>query len=886
MRLLYTEIQACHFSKFNRLLVTISICCFSILSPAQNISEKIPKVSLLFKEKMTKVDPMHLSSFVVLVKNRNAFLEYLIKQKINARIIREYQPANIFIIETKWDDVNKNFLVSDLVTFIDETRTAKDEFRIKGFDLSTNKVNVVHNNIPQLNGDGIVVSVKENKMDTTDIDLKGRFQSTTLSSSVVNSHATIMATMIAGGGNSYYEGKGVAWGATITSSDYSILLPDADAAYQQYKISVQNHSYGTGIENFYGADALAYDISTINNPSLLHVFSAGNSGNLTSTTGPYTGINNYANITGSFKMAKNIITVGATDSFGNVASLSSRGPAYDGRVKPELVAFGVDGSSGAAALVSGTTLLLQHQYKLLNNSLLPNALIKAILLNSADDVGNKEVDFANGYGSLNAINAVRTLQNGRVLNGSVANAGTQTFNVTVPAGIKKVKLTLVWNDPPAIANASKALINDLDLELMNTSTGEIWKPWVLNSFPNIDSLQKLAVRKRDSLNNAEQITLEDPLPGNYRFIVKGFNVTTPLQPFYIAYQFDSTGVFEWNFPTASDFVFPASSNTLRWNSTFSTATGKLEYSIDNGINWQIIDDQVNLNNKYYKWITPAITATTLLKMTIGTSQFISNLFPISPRLLTGVGFNCPDSFLFYWQKIPGINNYRVYSLGNRYLEPVLTTNDTFAIFKKSAFPSLYYTVAPVIGNKEGVKSYTINYTLQGVECYIRSFLAALINNKAELSLLLGTQFNLTAVVLEKFNGTGFQSIQRLTNLSSLTILFADSNLTRGLNIYRIRLEIAGGGVVYSLPETIYYFPDSNYILYPNPAPQNIEINVAVKNVDIAIMEVYNALGIKVYEKLLDDRVNKIPPGKLSKGVYFIRIINNGALEDLLKLIVY
>ncbi len=59
----------------------------------------------------------------------------------------------------------------------------------------------------------------------------------------------------------------------------------------------------------------------------------------------------------------------------------------------------------------------------------------------------------------------------------------------------------------------------------------------------------------------------------------------------------------------------------------------------------------------------------------------------------------------------------------------------------------------------------------------------------------------------------------------------------------------------------------------------------MKNVDLAIMEVYNSIGIKIFEKLLDDKVNKIPTGKLSKGVYFIRILNNGIIEDLLKLVV-
>ncbi len=758
--------------------------------------------------------------------------------------------------------------------------------QINGFDLSTNKINVVHNKQPLLKGDSMVVSVKENKMDTTDIDLKGRFQSTPLSSSVINSHATIMATMIAGGGNSYYEGKGVAWGATITSSDFKILLPDPDAAYQQYKISVQNHSYGTGIENFYGADAAAYDVSTINNPFLLHVFSAGNSGNLTSTNGAYAGVKNYANITGSFKMAKNIITAGATDSFSLVSSLSSKGPAYDGRVKPELVAFGVDGSSGAAALVSGTALLLQQQYKQINNVLPANALIKSILINSADDVGNKEVDFSNGYGSLNAASALKTLENGRILSGSIINAGTQSFTVAIPAGIKKVKATLVWNDPPAIANTIKALVNDLDLELTYTSSGEIWKPWVLNSFPHVDSLQKLAVRKKDSLNNIEQITLEDPLAGSYKFTVKGFSVSTSSQSFYISYQFDSADVFEWDFPTATDYVFPAASNTLRWNSSFTSGVGKLEFSTNDGVTWQTIDNQVSLTPKYYKWIAPAVTTTALLKMTIGTTPFVSNLFPVSAPLQTAIGFNCPDSFLFYWRKIPGINNYRIYSLGSRYLEPILTTTDSFAIFKKNTNPSLYYSVAPIIGNKEGVKSYTINYKLQGVECYIRSFLATLINNTAQLNLSLGTQYNISSITLEKFNGIRFQPIQRLSNNINLALIFLDSNLTKGLNIYRIKIELAGGGVVYSLSETVYHFTENNYIIYPNPADQSREINVAVKNIDMAIMEIYNSMGIKVFEKLLDDRVNKIPPNKLSKGVYYIRVSNNGNIEDLLKLVVF
>ena len=57
--------------------------------------------------------------------------------------------------------------------------------------------------------------------------------------------------------------------------------------------------------------------------------------------------------------AKNIICVGAVDSTGTIASFSSRGPSYDGRVKPELVAMGratgIQYGNGGLARGSGTS---------------------------------------------------------------------------------------------------------------------------------------------------------------------------------------------------------------------------------------------------------------------------------------------------------------------------------------------------------------------------------------------------------------------------------------------------------------------------------------------------------------------------------------------------
>jgi hypothetical protein len=772
------------------------------------------------------------------------------------------------------------------IIFIEKgNRIPKEEIQVGNLDLSVNKINLAHRNFPLVNGDGITVSVKENKPDTTDIDFKGRFLSTNLSSNTVSSHASIMSTMIAGGANSWHLGKGAAWGSTISSSSFAVLLPDANSAYQQYNISVQNHSYGVGVESYYGADAAAYDASAITNGSLLHIFSSGNSGTSSASTGIYTGINGFANLTGSFKMAKNILTVGATDSFSIVAALSSKGPAHDGRVKPELVAFGEDGSSGAAALVSGTSLLLQHLYKQVNGSLPPNSLIKAILINSADDVGNAEIDYKNGFGSLNANNALKTLQANRFFAGSVSNSSSQSFTISVQAGVKKLKATLIWNDPPAAPNATKALINDLDLELKEISSGQTWQPWVLNSFPHIDSLVQLAKRKRDTLNNIEQITIDNPAAGSYQLKVTGFNVTSASQNFHIAWQLDSVDKFEWQFPTTNDFIFPSANNTIRWKSSFANANGILEFSTD-GNSWQPIQNSVDLNTGHYNWTVPSVTSIGLLRMTIGSNVFTSDTFTIANRTVTGVGFNCPDSFLFYWNKLPGITNYRVYKLGSKYLEPIAVTTDSFMLLSKAVNPSLHYAVAPIIGSKEGVKSYTFNYITQGVECYFRSFLALLVGNSAQLTISLGTLYNINKIVLEKFNGTEYVTLQQIVNPTSLSANFIDASLKKGLNVYRVKLELAGGRVIYSSVETVYYFNGAEFIVYPNPASQYSLITILSDNqFEPATLQVINMQGQKIYEMNLNDISNQLPAGRLSKGINLLRITRKDQKDVVLKLFV-
>ncbi|TMI80999.1 MAG: T9SS type A sorting domain-containing protein [Bacteroidetes bacterium] len=876
------SVPSINFVSVNLLALLILFTPYSIFS--QPTESQLKKFSLPLQKKWKETSANESSYFIIAVKDSRVFKNEIAAEP-RIKIVYEYPSANVLLLKAKWDEVIKTIVPNNEVLFVDEQRIPKEERAVSDLDLSTDKVNLLFSKYPQYNGNNLVVSVKENRPDIGDIDFHGRYLPTTLTSNIFSTHATDMATIIAGAGNTYYEGKGVAWGAKISSSSFVVLLPDPDAAYQQYNITVQNHSYGTSIENFYGADAAAYDASVVARPSLMHIFSAGNSGTQTSTSGPYANVPGFANITGSFKMAKNIITVGHMDSLGTVLAPSSRGPAYDGRVKPELVAYAEDGSSGAAAIVSGISLSLQQAYKDLQGLLPSSALVKAILLNSADDVEAKGIDFISGYGAANAYKAVLELVNGQYFNGTITHGASDVYNLVVPPNTRRLKITLVWNDPPATANASKALMNDLDLELSLPTTNESWQPWVLNHFPKTDSLELLPLRKRDSLNNVEQVSVENPAVGNYEIRVKGYNVAMSPQTYSVAYQLDTLDKFTWFYPTRTDNIFNSRSNILRWESTYNISTGRLEYSTDNGNSWQLIDDAVVLANGYFKWTPPDNFTTAILKMNVASQNFVSDTFTISKRFDVFVGFNCPDSFMLFWNRISGVDSYQVYRLGEKYMEPLLTTVDTAVVLAKQTNTSLYYAIAPLLKNKTGVRSYAYNYTNQGVACYVRTILAQLIVNSAKLDLELGTIYNVKSITWQKLTTNGYVPLQTINNISGLTFSYIDNTLTHGLNVYRVKIELMDGRVVNSETVTV-YFAQEPYIVYPNPVAQYQPVTLISNDPDIAQLEVFNTIGQKVLEKTLNDFSNTIATDRLSKGIYLLRIVKDNQAQATLKLIVY
>ncbi len=543
------------FIKKNYILLILFLA-FVNYTDAQDLKTAIrTKTDPLLALKLQEKIPTGKTSFSFYVRNTDS--ARLLLQSLKSGTIRMDDRLPIVTTELSWEHITK-LIQSNQILFISEQQIPKEELLFGATDYSCNNIRLMQSAFPEYNGNNTLVSVKENRPDTLDIDLKGRYLNNQFVSNTFSSHASVMSTIIAGAGNTWHGSLGVAPGAKLNSVSFMNLLPEPSSFYGQGPTHIQNHSYGTINQNFYGIEAAAYDASTFELPSLLHVISAGNEGTVTTNTGRYEGIAGYSNMTGNFKQAKNILTVGHTDSSYRVLPASSAGPAFDGRVKPELVAYGEDGSSGAAAIVSGIGLLLQNAYQLQNNgSVAPASLIKACLINGAKDVDAAGIDFRSGYGSADAYASLMSLQQKQYFTGAISSNETKRFSIDVPQGIKELKVTLCWTDPSALPSGmNKALINDLDLEIQHSSSSQIWLPWVLNAFPHKDSLQLPAVRKRDTLNTNEQISIKAPVAGTYEIVIIGSKIQTGNQDYSVAYSFDSSNVFQWEYPTKNDVVLP------------------------------------------------------------------------------------------------------------------------------------------------------------------------------------------------------------------------------------------------------------------------------------------------------------------------------------------
>lgn len=541
---------------------------------------------------------------------------------------------------------------------------------VPGKNLS--RSNVLTDGIRNLSGKNVIMGIWDGGVVGPHIDFSGRLSVEEPGTS--NDHATHVAGTMAGAGNIDPKARGMAPKAQIFGYDFNgSIASEINSSIINKQIVISQHSYGYGnswvnctSKDPYVLESREQDLTVAANPYFMHVHSAGNSQSVcTSGWGTTTG-----------KAAKNILVVANVASTETINSSSSFGPVSDGRLKPEISALGVDvfssgpnntylsgytGTSMATPVVSGVSAQLYERYRQLNANQNPAAsLLKAVMCNTAKDVGTAGPDYKYGYGVLNGLKAVKVLEANTYAMGMVAQNGFSAQSIVVPAGATRLKVMISWTDEPALANANPALVNDLDLVVRdpnNTTT----LPWKLNAA----SPATAATRAVDRLNNTEQVTIDNPVAGTYQLEVTGFAVPMGVQTYAITWEVE-TPFMTLTYPTGGEHLVPGSTATIHWDNAGVTGTQTLQYSTNGGGSWTNISTTIAAATKQYTWTVPSLNGVkALVRISSGSlSDESDDAFFIinTPSSLTlGTGCSAGEVKLS-WSAVTGATHYDILKL--------------------------------------------------------------------------------------------------------------------------------------------------------------------------------------------------------------------------------
>ncbi|MEQ9304954.1 MAG: S8 family peptidase [Marinoscillum sp.] len=782
------------------------------------------------------------------------------------KIIQQHVASNSSLIATTWHNAQQ-LLNNEEVLFIDVNKKPTEESSLDDPNFGYNRIRTIQSTFPELRGSNLTISVKERSYDISDIDLVNKTIDLGLHADETSQHATDMATIISGMGNTSPFFLGVAPGSRLSPSDFNNLLPDDEATLTTNGIYLQNHSYGIGIENYYGVEAAAYDQSIFNEPELVHVFSAGNAGTASPMNGTYANLP-FANLTGTFKQAKNLIVVSAVDTALSISEFNSRGPAYDGRLKPELTAYGGRGTSDAAAIASGIVGLLQEKSSNENDALPSAAMIKALLIAGSDDIGNEGIDYYSGYGNINAKHSLNVLDADQYKSTEVLKGETKQIDINIPKNVKTLRMAMSWTDPPAAANADIALIDDIDSRLIFESNQ--WLPWGLDSSPSEMGLNSLPTRKEDHLNNTEFISIDNPQAGVYALSISGINLSSTKQTAHIAWYFEYQNSFTWDFPMENSLMRSNFREEIFWQSSFEEP-GDLSYR-EVGGEWVTLSGSVR-NGGYFKWNTPSVSGRYELKMTIDNEDFISDQFRVSEIPALDIAYNCDDNFGLQWRQITHAKSYEIYEMQSDSMRVIGTTSDTTFVVNKTEH--FFYGVRPIFNGFSGARNLSVNYSFQGAFCYLNFFTVQRVDeHSVGIILNLSSSINIKSIEILKFHNDQELVLDAISPEGRTDFTFYDVDLDPGTMSYAAVLHFEDGSTLESGYTSILIEKSNEVTFFPNPSPETY-INI-LSSGEAVQLEVTDRGGRLVLEHTIREQVDFINIEELRAGLYFYRILKDGS----------
>jgi subtilisin family serine protease len=535
-----------------------------------------------------------------------------------------------------------------------------------------------------------------------------------------STHGDMTAGVGAGAGNLDPTLRSNASGATVISyyiSNYPQLTNAVDnqARYNAY---ITSSSYAQLSCSIYDGSSSSIDEQVFYNQKLLHVFSAGNIG---ASLCPRINISGFGNITGGFKAAKNVMTVGNLGLTDVLEASSSRGPVFDGRIKPDICAVGtgtnstgpnnttqtppfVSGTSVACPGIAGVAAQLYQAYKELNGGQIPeSALIKALMMNSADDLGNEGPDFQYGWGRVNAWRAFKVLKNKQYQKITISRQDSvKTIPLSILAGTKQIKIMAYWHDAAAAPNANKVLVNDLDMIVKNETTAVIYKPWRLDTAAQrtFNSLAMPAIRDEDHVNNVEQIVIDTPSVAHLKIEIKATTLPSDSLSFYLVYEFITDSITV-TYPNGGEPFVGGETEIIRWDAPLKGGAFEVEISYDNGATWQILATGLTTTN--FTWTLPtAVTGKARIRVTRSgslTRDISDEPFTIMPTVKNfRIASICNDTTLLAWDALSDAVAYEVSQLGSKYMDSIGRTSAYFFTVRIAATDSAWFSIKAILAD--------------------------------------------------------------------------------------------------------------------------------------------------------------------------------------------
>ena len=377
--------------------------------------------------------------------------------------------------------------------------------------------------------------------------------------------------------------------------DYADLFGPAGLGYNDplAPVRIQSDSWGSA-QTAYDVQARMVDAFVWAHPDFTMFFAAGNAGPAASS------IDSPGN-------AKDVVAVGGacnpdgaypqcagsagSGNQNDVATFSSRGPTQDGRLKPDILAtadgfsatssgspydcantatcalpgdHGWAGTSYATPAAAAAAAIIRQYFTqgwypsrapVASDAFDPSAaLMRAMLLASGQQLtgaGASAATWPNnqqGFGRI-LLSKILPLPGDAfdsqvVDNGAgLVTGGAMTYTFHVVPGATTARFVLTWTDYPGTLGASKALVNDLDLQV-TAPNGTVYRG---NNFGPFAQGQSLAGGVFDTANTEEAVLLKSPAAGDWKVTVIGANVPVGPQPFALV----ATGGLDPNYGRVS-----------------------------------------------------------------------------------------------------------------------------------------------------------------------------------------------------------------------------------------------------------------------------------------------------------------------------------------------